>query len=167
MRPRVLATLLVVLGACQAEEGSNDSFVAMQQDWATFRSWTSRELPKGALEHGQEGGRIYYSHELPVWVEHWPTGSLILKETLSADGYVEIHAMARRNGGFNPEGQGWEWFGLLPSLTGEPIIEWRGPAPPEGAYASIGSEQDTASIPEDCNSCHQNAHDLVHLWPLP
>ena len=69
--------------------------------------------------------------------------------------------MAKRGGGYNADGAaGWEWFDLDPSpTTTRPLIDWRGPTPPEGRgyECALGEGEAGAERIGDCTTCHRAA----------
>lgn len=151
--------------------GEGDAFVAMQADFADYRSWSA--LPVGAQDTGHVDGTrvVYLSGAPPADAASFPVGTRIVK-TITWSGGTDLHAMVKRGGGFNPDGAfGWEWFELVEADDGTPIIKWRGDAPPsDEAYGQLpGAETDTAdTITGDCNVCHGAVapNDYVHSVAL-
>ncbi len=144
----------------------NSVFVAMQSHFADFRSWTSFSLD-GEIEGHSGTERMLFVSALPAeGASVFPVGTMIVKSAPVGES-IELHAMAKRGGDYNPGGApGWEWFELKES-AGIPVILWRGEEPPSGeGYVVLGGE-DTA-VDGDCNSCHQAAYDndYVHEVPL-
>lgn len=153
---------LLLLLAC----ARMDSFIAMQADFADFLSWERTAFPAGDdLGHGAASKSVYLNERPPERATAWPTGTMIVKVAPTDDGR-EIHAMAKRGEGYNVDGAvGWEWFELVLD-EGEPVIAWRGTAPPDGqGYGLVGG--DTAA-PEvvDCNACHALAMGSDFTWSL-
>lgn len=154
--------LFLLLLAC----GRTDTFIAMQADFAEFPSWERIEVAAGEdLGHGTASKGVYLNERPPARATSWPVGTLIVKVAPTEDGR-EIHAMAKRGEGYNRDGAvGWEWFELALD-EGEPVIVWRGTAPPDGQGYGQASG-DTAS-PElvDCNACHLGAAATDFTWTV-
>lgn len=131
--------------------GGAETFIALQSDFASFRSWEA--LPVATADTGHsDGERIVYLNEPPTAVP-FPVGTILVK---TIDG-LDIHAMAKRGGDFNADGAaGWEWFELV-LVDDVPVIKWRGETAPEGeTYGQLpGQTGDTGdTINGDCNVCH-------------
>jgi hypothetical protein len=136
-------------GADSGPDGSAAVFVAVNQDFAGYRSWTSFQITGG----GQNPRTIYYNHAPPHGSQTFPVGTMIVKELVSttAPAGLEIDAMVQRGGDYNAidgGAPGWEWFGLALSADGggPATIQWRGTgAPSTGTYGggNIG-----------CTGCH-------------
>ncbi len=162
-------TLLLLAGCLDHDPipGQQDAFVAMQSDFEGYPSWESVTVAAEDTGH-PDGARTVYVNEMPEGGDTFPVGTVIVKEIAGGD----IHAMAKRGGGYNADGAvGWEWFELVLS-DGAPVIKWRGTEAPEGeAYGALpGSEpEDTGDlVTGDCNTCHGAAveNDYVHAVPL-
>jgi hypothetical protein len=184
------ASVVCALVGCGPAEDKPDAgvdfFIAQQSDFADYRSWqqyTVADLPLdepgdggtdadgGTVDAGEHGGGkhiAYINHVPESGSQLFPTGTIIVKEALDADGQPtdRIHAMVKRNGGFNAQGAfGWEWFELTPSTQGVPVIRWRGAEPPNGSgYVDPG----TTNPAGDCNKCHgvASTNDYVQSKPL-
>jgi hypothetical protein len=151
-------------------------FIATQSDFANYKSWPKFIVAgegvdagsSGSSEHGAGVHIAYVNHRPSHGSEQFPTGTIIVKETLDANGAASsrIHAMVKRNGGFNEYGaHGWEWFELTPSTQGVPVVRWRGPNPPgDSSYDDELDDNPTG----DCNTCHAVAvaNDHVRSGPL-
>ncbi len=152
------------LAACLDHDplpGDGDVFVAMQSDFRDFDAWPS--VPMGASDtgHGVDE-RVVYAQAVPG-DDAFGVGTRIVKTVAGGD----THAMVKRGGDFNADGAyGWEWFELARSTSGDPVIVWRGEAPPSGeAYGALpGQADDTGAQVGDCNTCHgaAAANDFVH-----
>ncbi len=162
--------MLLLLLACldhTPAPGSEASFVAMQSDFAAFERWETVLVTEADTGH-VSGDRVVYINNPPSdEASVFPVGTIFVK-TIAWSGGTDIHAMVKRGGDFNAEGaRGWEWFELVYSEEGEPVILWRGEGAPEpGAY---GVETDTAeTVSGDCNVCHGAfaANDFVHSVAL-
>lgn len=151
---------------------AGDSFVAMQSDFTDFRGWEQTPVESGDTGH-VAGDRIVYLNTTPATDEAtFPVGTILVK-TIAWSGGMDVHAMVKRGGGFNAEGApGWEWFELVLSEDGSPVILWRGEVPPDGeAYGQLpGQTADTAgeTVEGDCNTCHSiaAANDFVYTVDL-
>lgn len=154
--------------------GTGDEYVAMQSDFADYASWTRFDIEAETSSPG-EGPRTVYISELPAASSaSFPVGTRIVKvaETDPDPAAWLMVAMAKRGGNYNADGAvGWEWFDIDPSSTGTPLIEWRGPVPPEGSgYECALGDSDTGQDAAigDCNTCHAAAwqNDYVMSDPL-
>ena len=148
-----------------------DEFIALQSDFAAFRTWSSAEVAAGDTGHAAGDRVVYVSAAPPPSAVSFPVGTILVK-TITTDSGEDLHAMVKRGGGYNADGApGWEWFELVSATGGTPVIKWRGVAAPEGeAYGALpGSEGDTADrITGDCNVCHavRADNDFVHTVAL-
>lgn len=173
-----------------------DFFIARQIDFKHFRDWPKYKVftatdggtapadagdsdggfdadggvddPNAVGPH-PPGDRYAYINKLPPpGSTIFPTGTIIVKTAIGADGNEDkhIHAMVKRNGGFNAKGAvGWEWMELVPAADGSPVILWRDSAPPDGTgYFDPG----TLGPQGDCNTCHaaSRENDFVRSEPL-
>jgi hypothetical protein len=166
----VILLLLACLDNTPIPGGEAESFVAMQVDFARYASWESFPVDTGDTGH-PEGDRIVYVNARPEdGATAFPVGTILVK-TIAWSGGLDVHAMVKRGGGFNPDGAtGWEWFELVPADDGTPVIKWRGAEPPSGEiYQSLpGSTDSGDAVTGDCNVCHAAAiaNDFVHTVPL-
>ncbi|MDP2307429.1 MAG: hypothetical protein Q8P18_15490 [Pseudomonadota bacterium] len=154
--------------------GAGESFVAMQADFSGYTSWDAVSIDAAGdgdsgLSGHPEGERTVYVNTLPpADAVTFPVGTVIVKSIGGAD----IHAMVKRGEGFNTDGAvGWEWFELVLATDGEPVIKWRGEAPPAGeTYGSLpGEPVDSGdALTGDCNVCHaaRSENDFVHAVSL-
>ena len=160
--------MLLLLLACldhQPLPDEGEVYVAMQSDFAGFASWLAYDLDRADTGHPSGPGTVYLNAAPPAGADQFPVGTRLVKAIDGAD----LHAMAKRGGDFNPDGGGWEWFELV--LDGaDPVIRWRGAAPPSGeAYGALpGVTDDSAAPLGDCNTCHGMVadHDFVHTVGL-
>jgi hypothetical protein len=150
-----LTTLLTACGPPSSPETGDagaETFVAVQGDFACYRNWQSFDGGTEAFDGlGVSGEQrtIYVNKLPPAGCKTYPVGTIIVKDTASA----QTFAMVKRGAGFNPEVDDWEWFELTTTATNPPsactpLINWRGTAPPAGTYGASLS----------CNSCHVNAN---------
>ena len=138
--------------------GEGESFVAMQSHFSDYQSWDAIEVETGDTGHTSGSRTVYLNAAPPEGSESFPVGTILLK-TIVYDGGMDIHARAKRGGGFNADGApGWEWFELILS-DGVPVIKWRGETAPSGeVYQSLPGSTDSAdTITGDCNTCHHAA----------
>jgi hypothetical protein len=162
-------SLLLLLFACLDHDpipGGEEQFVAMQNDFSGFTGWPDYAIEPEDSGHPEGARTVYISEEPPEGATAFPVGTMIVKVIEGAD----IHAMAKRGGGFNAEGAlGWEWFELVMDGS-EPVIRWRGAEPPDGeTYGALpGVEEDSAAPLGNCDSCHSavSANDFVHVVGL-
>jgi hypothetical protein len=145
----------LVMGAlacagCGAPEPT--SFIALERDFADYASWESTTFETTAFEgtevpHDASVRRVFLSARPPAGATRWPPGTLLVKELPDV-----TLAMARRGGGFNAAGLGWEWFELARDDAGAVRIKWRGLGAPLGSeYGKSGNT---------CNVCHASAVEL-------
>jgi len=150
--------------ACGPEFVERDApFIALDRDFAGFRSWESFDGAAGA--HGGATHRTYLSERPPPGRTAFPVGTRMVKVVLAADG-SELpgpHAMAKRGGDYNADAAtGWEWFELGKTLSGNDVIAWRGQRPPrEGEYQAGNG----TGLGGDCNACHVPATNDAVLDP--
>lgn len=162
--------ILLTLSACLDHDpppGGTETFVAMQADFYDFRGWNAVEVEQTDSGH-PAGDRVVYINQAAT--DGFAVGTILVK-TIATDAGTDIHAMAKRGGGFNADGAvGWEWFELVTADDGTPVILWRGGAPPDGeAYGQLpGQTADTGAPEGDCNVCHSAvaAKDYVHTEGL-
>lgn len=157
----LVASLLavVVTSGCDEAPRRSEPYIAFEQDFREFRSWEKLDLGEAAPSVGRvhdAGHRVeYIKARPPKGTGHFPVGTIIVKESISALG-KQIFAMVKRGGSYNEGGAvGWEWLELEDRPSGSAEIEWRGlSAPPGEGYGG----------PEgDCNTCHARwrANDFV------
>lgn len=149
---RALATFVLLLGCgsdapLAAEPGG---FIAMSDAFRDFRTWprvaisATEDVPDPSLPYF-----AYTNQPAPPAGSTYPVGTLIVHTIELTDDPAtwEVFAMARRGGGYNPDGaHGWEFFRLGFSRGEVPVIISRGFAPTDsGSYSAKGS---------NCNTCH-------------
>lgn len=135
-------------------------FIASASDFAGFTAWTettpSRVGPDpsgiigGAHEASDTNFRrwMYINQNAAVRSSNgqFPIGTIILKDMRRDSGgvfkSVAAMAMAKRGNGFNPEGEGWEWFVLAT----------------DGTISARGGKELMGGA---CNSCHGAGNDNV------
>ncbi len=119
-----LALILSTNLACDKKStDSNDKeqeFVATTDDFKDYKSWTLKATKNGPdpflkTAHGVEDSltrKIYFNSAAKAKSGNYPVGSIILKELTDANGNLQgaFTVMVKRGGGFNPDGNGWEWF---------------------------------------------------------
>jgi hypothetical protein len=167
---RVFAVFaLIAAAACDGDDASGGEFVALQRDFDGFGAWDVAWTGSG--EKGpahRAGGRTVRVNREPATLEApVPVGTIVVKtvEDPEFGEIVQIHAMAKRGGDYNPEGVvGWEWFDLELDDDGHPVIIWRGPKPPNGECygCAPGTDPVEAAMLGDCNNCHAEAADGLH-----
>ncbi len=149
----VLAGLMIF--ACSTTTDSTDDgskeFVADLNDFKDYQNWTEVDLlygPDPLLQaaHGANDGlyrRVYIKDNAQPENGKYPTGTIILKELRTPDGTLTgaLTVLVKRDGGFNPDGNGWEWFMTDTDLT--TVIT-------QGDNATAGSGA--------CASCHSGAN---------
>jgi hypothetical protein len=137
-------------GSGDPDAGSTEPFIAVQGDFACYRTWNAFDGGTGAsdgLNLAGEQRTIYINQLPPPGSRTFPAGTIIVKDTATA----QTFAMAKRGGRFNPDVDDWEWFELTtaattPAFACTPLINWRGTAPPAGTVYGM--------VTTTCNECH-------------
>ena len=144
----------------------------MQEDFAGYERWRRFELDPPDPRLGAGRRFVYINTMPPRGVTTFPQCTMIVKG--GEDGPDPLAwlmvGMAKRGGDYNPDGaNGWEWFDLDLSATGAPLIDWRGPVPPEGRgyECALGEDEPGAEGVGDCNTCHRAADDNDHVLSGP
>ena len=155
---RAASVLSLVLAACGGNAASvdgGDTFVAFNDAFAPFRTWTMvhDELldPDMTLPAGVAGPRDQYINKLPpAGSTEFPIGTIIVEVRTDTG---KIFVSVKRGGDFNPTGAlNWEYF----ELTENPVMYlWRGVGPPDND--TYGGDVN------GCNSCHRQcaANDYI------
>ncbi len=118
--------LLILTGlflfACSSTTDStgDKEFVADLNDFKDYQNWTQVDIQYGPdpllqAAHGANDGlyrRIYVKNNVQPDNGKYPTGTIFLKELRDPDGNLTgaLTMLVKRGGGFNPDGNGWEWF---------------------------------------------------------
>ena len=158
------AILGVCLGCDALRPCDDDEFVAMQSDFEGYERWRRFDIEPPDPRLG-DGARSVYINALPSRdSSSFAQCTMIVKvgETGSDPTAWLMVAMAKRGGAYNADGAiGWEWFDLDLSASGVPLIDWRGPTPPEGRgyECALGEDEVGAEGVGDCNTCHAAAED--------
>lgn len=172
---RAVALGLALSGCGGGLPPCDDSeFVAFASDFDGWAGWRRIALDGPDPRLGA-GPRVVYVNALPpAGARTFPRCTMILKTTERGDDPARWFAvgMAKRGGDYNAAGAlGWEWFDIDLTGDGDPMIDWRGPVPPEGrGYECVLGEDDGAAAEAigDCNTCHAAAagNDYVISVPL-
>jgi hypothetical protein len=149
---KISATLPMLAAACGAPpaasaglDGGDSTFVAVQGDFSDFESWVAFDGGTAPADNiPVQSQRMIYVNELPPPdAASFPVGTILVKTIAGA----QTFAMVKRGGGFNTDGAvGWEWLELVTAPDGQPLISWRGAAPPANTYSSTPAMT--------CNACH-------------
>jgi mono/diheme cytochrome c family protein len=141
-------------------------FVAQQEDFANYQNWQSTDYtiaPNDILGSAHMGADPDYSRRVyinsgEIEGDEYLSGTILIKETFTwEDGNQKlaemggILAMAKRDGEFNPNAGGWEWFMLAPDLS----------------IAARGGEEMMDGM---CNGCHAAATGqggMDYVFPHP
>lgn len=125
-------------------------YEASEADFSDYDKWAlidevSEPHEKLSEAHkGADGLRRVYKKQLlanpDTEAQGYPIGTILVKGVEVDDAVVEITAMVKRGGNFNPEHGGWEWFMLEPSTL---AIMGRGADLMDGM----------------CSSCHEAAEE--------
>ena len=152
----VMIALVFVLAGC-ADKGN--VFIALDSDFASFRSWPTVALGSEPLPGHPPGPRYgYLSHAAPRGATAFPVGTMIVKTIEPLDMPAtswEVFAMAKRGGGFNANGaRDWEFFRLR-IVDDSPVILTRGIfAFDPDSDAGVGYGSGGSVLGQLCNSCH-------------
>lgn len=143
----------LLLFACSesTSDDENNEFVAGLESFSGYTDWTLVDTQYGPdpllqSAHGTNDGfvrKIFVKDNAQPNNGQYPTGTLIVKELRDFDGALQgaLTMMAKRDGGFNPDGDGWEWFMTSTDLTS--VIT-------QGDNATAGGGM--------CASCHAGAN---------
>src|SRR5262245_4827739 len=111
-----MGALSLALAVAGCEQGHNLTFIALDSDFADFRSWKRVPLGDAPLVGHPPGQRFgYLNHAAPRGATAYPVGTLIVKtvEATPVPEQWEIFAMGKRGGNFNAGGaRNWEFFRL-------------------------------------------------------
>jgi hypothetical protein len=117
----------VVLQSCKEEEEPAAEYIADENSFSGFESWTLEATESGpdpllGAAHGGNDNtverKIYFKDGQDPSGGEYPVGTLISKWSKNPDGTVDmITAMAKRGNNFNSSGGDWEWFVLNPDIT--------------------------------------------------
>jgi hypothetical protein len=144
-------------------ESKNDGavFIALDSDFAKFRTWERLSVGDAPLAGHPPGPRyVYLSQRAPKGASQYPVGTLVVK-TIESDpdpSHWEVFAMTKRGGGFNARGAvNWEFFRLRMLADGTPLILTRGlfaydPDIDGGISGYNGGLM--ADVTDLCNGCH-------------
>lgn len=146
---------------------NNDEFIAELSDFVNYESWDLLDYTIGAANPAISGGahrgntndftRRVYANPLAVNFNgvRYDRGSVFVKAvTTLASGQEEfadrngLVAMAKRDGIFNQENNGWEYFDIAPDFS--EFVQ-------RGADVNMGG----------CNNCHVAERDNDFIFPLP
>ena len=146
--------------AAEPADAGPPQFIAIERDFADFRSWERIPIDATALPTGMSGASaaIYVWRRAPEDATRWPVGSMFVKaiEEGPPSEWI-LHAMAKRGIPFNGSGTlGWEFFELSIDGADVPRILWRGEGPMSGhGYGAM--QPDGGVIELVCNDCHAPA----------
>src|SRR5581483_5756799 len=132
----VAALTLAACGARSSAPAGAAEFIAEDSDFASFREWTSFQLPStnpvSDLVYPAGARVAYLDQRPPRGATRYPNGTIIVKaiELGAGPSDWEIFARAKRGGDFNAAGAvGWEFFLLRIGADGRAHITSRGVAP--------------------------------------
>jgi len=154
---------LALLASCTLGCDSTPSsgvFIALQSDFAPFRTWPRVFVGDGPLEGHPAGPRYgYVKQKPPVGATEYPVGSIIVKtvEAGTTPQDWDIFGMVKRGGNFNAAGAlNWEFFTLHINANDIPVIISQGTNPSDGdADGGVGhGYTDTSGTGVTCNRCH-------------
>lgn len=117
-----LVIILAIFQSCATKSESNPEFIADDNTFKDFMTWTLEKTYQGAdpaLSDAHLGNdstvtrEVYFKNGQDPQNGNYPTGTLIVKHTHNPGGTVnEYTAMAKRGNSFAPSGNDWEWFVL-------------------------------------------------------
>ncbi|MBI5326308.1 MAG: cytochrome P460 family protein [Ignavibacteriae bacterium] len=121
---------IIGLNSCSKDNGSSPSpqeFVADDNTFGDFMSWTlikTNQGPDPLLGTAHAGNdstvtrKIYIKNNQERVNGSFPLGTILVKHSSNPAGTVnEFTAMVKRGNNFNPDGNDWEWFMLMPDGT--------------------------------------------------
>jgi len=172
------ALLLLLIGCSGGQDPT--VFIALQRDFASFRTWQKFSFGDGPLEGHPAGARYGYVKEtLAPGEKAYPVGDIIVKtiETPPSpspspwpspipEQSWDLFAMAKRGGNFNADGaKNWEFFTLSINSDGTPVILARGidasDVPNAAGHGYTGANGNIIR----CNGCHGDptmaSHDFI------
>lgn len=161
MRRRYALAVIGCLGCDELPPCEGDEFVAMQADFADYERWRRFEIEPPDPRLGEGARTVYINAMPPRGSTSFPQCTMIVKVGESGPaptGWLMV-GMAKRGGDYNADGAvDWEWFDLDLSASGAPLIDWRGPVPPEGRgyECALGEDEVGAEGVGDCNTCHRS-----------
>jgi hypothetical protein len=135
-------------------------YVADEALFAGYASWdliefTTEPHPKLGMAHqNSDSPPLRKIFQKQIWANPledgttgYPIGTVLVKEVIRDAKVIELVAMVKRGGQFNPEGGNWEWFMLDPA-TQKILVQDNKPV--RGAIAM-------------CNGCHSVATDTAGI----
>lgn len=164
---RLVAPLLIVLAVgCAAEEPLPPvgPRIAFGRDFEGFTGWRAYPLPDESLTDGHLSSpsrTLYIDREPPPEGQPFELGTIVIK-TIEEGPPSEwvVHAMAKRGGGYNPDGAvDWEFFDLHLEDDEQVAIAWRGTGDDGVLYFDPTTGDRLA-----CNSCHAFGGELDYVF---
>ncbi len=170
MWPHLALAMLVAAGCSDGDGDGPDggaggdpaaSFIALDPDFAGFQSWYQLVLPPNPLSElvdpvGPHVG--YLNRRPPPGATSYPVGTILVKaiQREAAPESWELFGVAKRGGGFNPDGAvGWEFFLLRVGPNGNPYVTSRGLAPRDDGFdGGNGASYSPGGAAGGCNLCH-------------
>lgn len=146
--------LITGLSSCSKDnttEPTNQEFIADDNSFKDFMSWTlvkTNQGPDPALGMAHSGNdetvtrKIYVKNNQDRVNGVFPVGTIIVKHSSNPAGTVnEFTAMVKRGNNFNPSGNDWEWFMLMPdgTIATQDGMKTRGPNLMNGMCVSCHS----------------------------
>jgi Cytochrome P460 len=129
----LLSILLIIgLSSCSDDDTtkpSNQEFIADDNTFKDFMTWTLVKSIKGAdpllSASGAHAGNdtsvtrnVYIKDNQDKVNDTYPVGTIIVKHSSNPELTVnEFTGMVKRGNDFNPTGNDWEWFMLMPDGT--------------------------------------------------
>ncbi len=145
----ILASGLLLSTSCKKEEEVPQEFVANNQTFTGFKSFTKvaenngPDPSLGAAHSGNDSTvtrTIFFKDNITAASGSYPVGAIIVKESKNDEGTVNmITDMVKRGNSFNTQGGDWEWFVLTSDGTiakDEQGNDMRGAALMNGACVS-------------------------------
>lgn len=165
MRPALILALRLApafvasagIAACESVEPARpDVFIALGSDFEGYQDWIVFDRSNDPVPPAHPTIRsVIYANRLPgPGATEFPIGTIFVRTHEDGDDPTQwdVHAMAKRGGGFNAGGaRGWEFFGLRFSASRQAFIDWRGEGP---GGTSDGYSPDDSGVFLGCNHCH-------------
>lgn len=124
--------LITGLNSCSKDNTTNPTnqeFIADDNTFKDFMSWTLVKTIQGAdpllSASGAHSGndstvtrKVYVKNNQDRVNGLFPVGTILVKHSYNPSGTVnEFTGMVKRGNNFNPSGNDWEWFMLMPDGT--------------------------------------------------
>ena len=150
----LIGTLVFLSCSSSTDSNEDEEFKATLDDFAGYTSWTLVASKTGpdpflASAHGVNDSftrNIYFKDNASASNGAYGKGALLVKELRDAENNLAgaLTMMAKRGGGFNPDGDGWEWFMAATDLS-EVLTQGDNAAAAGGACAGCHAQANAGS----------------------